>query len=423
MSLGKRTPKYSVIIPSYNGIRYVPTCIQSILEQECEDFELIISDDHSVDGTKDFLRTLHDKRVVLIEPRESLSMTEHWEWALSHARGEWCIFVGQDDGLQPYFFQLSDRLTQAAQEKGLRAIMSSRAYFFWEGCEYIYGDNAVTYQAKNKVSVLNARWEAFKALIGWQNYFELPQMYTTSLFHRDLLLEARQRQAGRVFLCHPQDANLAVVACSLERRYLKSYVPLGWVGSSPKSAGMAIAGNVEGARKDDQEEIDSLRRDYLKKISSSGMQYHELAGAFSLNSPALYFWQAFLQTPYLRSDRINAWILSNPFRYVLFATVLMQIKSERGEEGEKNRRLQWFGDMVNTNSCSIRGVRSLCALLSVAGFLFWPMDMLRRVAGKVWRSLDFSSVRYVRKRSDYDCVNMEASSAEITNLVRQRGWL
>ena len=37
--------------------------------------------------------------ITILHTQESLSMTEHWEWALSHAKGEWRIFVGQDDGL------------------------------------------------------------------------------------------------------------------------------------------------------------------------------------------------------------------------------------------------------------------------------------------------------------------------------------
>ena len=100
----KKVLKYSIIIPVRNGIQYLPSCINTILVQKYSNYELIISNDHSTDGTKEYLDTLsNNKNIKIIEPAEPLSMTEHWEWALSHATGEWQIFVGQDDGLQHYF--------------------------------------------------------------------------------------------------------------------------------------------------------------------------------------------------------------------------------------------------------------------------------------------------------------------------------
>jgi glycosyltransferase involved in cell wall biosynthesis len=416
-------PKYSVIIPTFNGINYLPACVKSILDQSYEDFELIISDDHSVDGTKEYLLTLQDSRVSVIEPPESMSMTEHWEWALSHAKGEWSIFVGQDDGLQPYFFELSDRLTREAQANGLRSIMSSRALFFWKGCEYIYGDVAVSYLGQNKTKIHNSKFEALKALLGLHTYFELPQMYTTSIFHKDLLKEARFKQNGRVFSGHPQDANLAAVACSLETRYLKSYIPLGWVGSSPKSAGMAIAGNVGAANKKDQSDIESLRKTYLKKISDSGMQYHELAGAFSLNSPALYFWQALLKTPALRTDRLNAVIHSRIFRRIIFSCVLFDIRTKKENSAVKLERLKGFDELLRVNQFSMAPVQLLCNLQWLARLIFWPFSLVRRVVAKVLRLLDSASIRYECRWSDGVTIDMAEASAHIAGLTKARGWL
>ena len=100
--------KYSILIPTRNGIKYLPFCIKSILSQDYINFELIVSDNHSTDGTWQYLKSIHDNRVKIIKPVHSLSMTDHFEWLLSHAGGEWIILLGDDDGLQPYFFELSD---------------------------------------------------------------------------------------------------------------------------------------------------------------------------------------------------------------------------------------------------------------------------------------------------------------------------
>lgn len=167
-------------------------------------------------------------------------------------------------GMQAYFFELADILTDIALEHGLRTITSSRAYFFWKGCESVYRDIAISYVATNKWAIKSIKCDGLKALFGLITYFDLPQMYTTSLFHQDLLDEARLLQNGSVLTAHPQDANLAAIAYSLEDKYLRSFIPLGWVGTSPKSAGMAVSCfkvNVNLGF----DNLEPLKEEYIKK--------------------------------------------------------------------------------------------------------------------------------------------------------------
>lgn len=302
--------KYSIIIPSFNGLDYLTSCIESIFFHKYSNYEIIVSDDNSTDGTSEYLNGLKYENLKILKTPHRMSMTEHWEWALSHAEGEWCIFVGQDDGLQPYFFELSDILTDYALKINCRTITSERAYYFWPNCDHVYGNAHVSYTAIPLVMRKSTVLSAFQALTGVFFYFNLPQMYTTSLFHRSILDEARAKQGGRVFVTHPQDANLAAIACSLDRYYIKSLVPLGWVGTSPKSAGMAITSPSRDSA--------NLRNIYLEKIRSSPLAYCSLIGEFSLDSAILYFWGALLQTKTLRGALINRVLHSKLFKYIIF---------------------------------------------------------------------------------------------------------
>ncbi|HEC65250.1 MAG TPA: glycosyltransferase family 2 protein [bacterium] len=56
-------PLVSVVMPVYNGIQFIKESVQSILTQTLQDFELIIYDDGSTDGTQDYLKTLRESRV------------------------------------------------------------------------------------------------------------------------------------------------------------------------------------------------------------------------------------------------------------------------------------------------------------------------------------------------------------------------
>lgn len=399
--------KYSIIVPSRNGGKYLEACIETIVTQEYDDYELIISDDHSTDGTKEYLkRYLSHPNVTVIEPTEELSMTEHWEWALSHATGTWQIFVGQDDGLQPYFFKLADKLTSLAKEKNIRTIMSSRAYYFWDGCEPVYGDISVDFSAINKVKVHNSFYEAIKALLGIQTYFELPEMYTTSLFHKSILNEAREKQNGQVLTCHPQDANLGVIACSLEKHYLKSYIPLGWVGSSPKSAGMAIGAQSKGFKEEDAEILKKLEQEYTEKIKKSKFRYNEFAGNFSFGDIPLYFWQAFLETPSLRSRKINNILSSKIFKYILFSSLQTRLWMENINQ----KKMEEFKHILKKNECSLALIQIISIFIITITICYKSINLFFRATRKLYRIFFGSSIKIHFNRSDNHDITMKKAS-------------
>lgn len=400
--------KYSIIIPARNGGEYLQACIETIIFQDYDDYELIISDDHSTDGTKEYLATLFDNsKIKVIEPtKKELSMTEHWEWALSHAIGSWQIFVGQDDGLQPYFFKLADKLTNIADKKKIRTIMSQRAYYFWEGCEPVYGDVSVSFIASNKTKIHNSAFEASKALFGIQNYFELPEMYTTSLFHKSILDEARLKQNGKVLTCHPQDANLGVIACSLDKHYLKSYIPLGWVGSSPKSAGMAIGSENKNFNKENAEVLKDLQQEYRDKIKKSKFEYNELAGDFAFGNIQLYFWQAFLETPSLRSEKINKVLISNFFKYIFFSAINTSLFLSK----QKQEKKYPFKKILNKNKCLYSIVISLSSIILIFTTVSKIIYIFFRIIRKLHRLFFSQNSRINFNRSSNKNMTMRKAS-------------
>lgn len=61
------SPTISVIMPVYNTAKYLNEAIESILNQTFTDFEFIIIDDCSTDGSKNIIKSYNDKRIILIE--------------------------------------------------------------------------------------------------------------------------------------------------------------------------------------------------------------------------------------------------------------------------------------------------------------------------------------------------------------------
>ncbi len=94
----------SIIIPVYNGEKYLRECLDSILAQTCADIEVLAVDDGSADATADIIRGYAeaDPRVRYIyKPNGGQSSARNC--GLEYAKGEYVSFVDSDDTLLPEF--------------------------------------------------------------------------------------------------------------------------------------------------------------------------------------------------------------------------------------------------------------------------------------------------------------------------------
>jgi glycosyltransferase involved in cell wall biosynthesis len=85
-----------VTLPTWNRLPLLRKAIDSVLAQTYRDFELIIADDGSTDGTRDYLEAIDDPRVRPIR-LEHHGLTSARSAALRHVRGEWVAFLDSDD--------------------------------------------------------------------------------------------------------------------------------------------------------------------------------------------------------------------------------------------------------------------------------------------------------------------------------------
>ena len=355
--------KYSIIIPVRNAARYLPTCVETVLSQPYSDFELIISNNHSTDGTGAYLDALEHPNLKKVMPPEPCCMSEHFEWALAQATGEWLIFLGADDGLLPYFFELADTLTACADKKHIRAIMSRRAYYFWPGCERFYGNTCVSYFAVNRVEVRHSLLGILNALFGIGFYFDLPQMYSNALFHRSLIHDAIKKQ-GRVFTSITPDANLAALACGLETRYLFSYIPLGWVGASPASNGfsVSVASISYGAAGTAQNEQKNRSNDFFTLNDKSGLRYDARLGNPRLSSSRFLFLDVLYKTEKLRSEALNR-LFSAKF---LLSLVIAKEYEEAGRDVARIENVKTVSSNLGVRWTCCRTLSPLISLISFA---------------------------------------------------------
>lgn len=97
------TPKVTVLIPVFNREHFVSDAIRSVIEQDFDDFELLVVDDGSTDRTPDVLETWkgRDPRVQVITSATNQGIPGALNLGLAHARGEYVARLDSDDLILP----------------------------------------------------------------------------------------------------------------------------------------------------------------------------------------------------------------------------------------------------------------------------------------------------------------------------------
>ena len=110
------SPKVSVVVPNYNHAPYLKTRIGSILEQTFQNFELILLDDCSPDGSADILRSYADNPHVActdINTRNTGSPFAQWLKGIGRAKGEYVWLAESDDVASPHFLSVMSAVMDA----------------------------------------------------------------------------------------------------------------------------------------------------------------------------------------------------------------------------------------------------------------------------------------------------------------------
>lgn len=101
-------PTVSVIVPNYCHAPYLEQRIESILQQTFQDFELILLDDCSTDGSREILERYRNHPKVsgiFYNERNSGSPFKQWEKGLSKAKGDYVWIAESDDFASPHFLE------------------------------------------------------------------------------------------------------------------------------------------------------------------------------------------------------------------------------------------------------------------------------------------------------------------------------
>ncbi|MBI3538574.1 MAG: glycosyltransferase family 2 protein, partial [Chloroflexi bacterium] len=110
----------SVIIPTYNGLRFLPTCLNALRAQTDRDFEILVVDDASRDGTRELLaRDYSDARVIALEKNRGFARAVNA--GIRAARGDCIALLNNDTEADAHWLEEIQRAFQTNPRAGIVA--------------------------------------------------------------------------------------------------------------------------------------------------------------------------------------------------------------------------------------------------------------------------------------------------------------
>lgn len=225
--------RFSVVIPTRERAETLKYAIQTCLAQQFDSYEIIIQDNCSSSATKEVVDSFKSEKIKYFRSKVPLAMSENWELALSHAVGEYIIFIGDDDGLLLNALPKIDRLIR---ELNTKALCWTPINYFWPNVP-LPSANMIKIPWKHGIRFLHSIEVIPKAANNQLNPGRLPMIYHNAI-HRDLVALLRKK-TGRVFGACAPDVYTGFAFAYLLKVYPVLDYPMSIIGVSAKSNGLA----------------------------------------------------------------------------------------------------------------------------------------------------------------------------------------
>jgi glycosyltransferase involved in cell wall biosynthesis len=252
--------RFSIVIPTRQRHETLPYTLETVLGQNFENYEIVVSDNFSSPETKAVVDSFGSTKIRYFRTAKPLAMSDNWEFAVEQAQGEYITVLGDDDGLLPHALSELDRLLRELQVPLLH----------WKQIEYNWPSHVIESQRNLLIIPTNQHnrqihstqvlhYIAQKKCSAFSN---LPMIYN-SFVHRDLVAQVRSVN-GRVFKSLVPDIYSGVAFASRVKSFYSVGRPMAIAGRSGNSIGSAVFANQKTA----------VIQDFETLNQKSGFQLH-----------------------------------------------------------------------------------------------------------------------------------------------------
>ena len=224
--------KFTVVVPTRERADVLVDCLRTVVAQDYEPLEILVSDNFSGDDTEAAVRSFDDPRITYVNTGRRLSMSDNWEFALGHVTDGWVTIIGDDDGLLPDSLERAAGIVRAT---GTRAIRSSVCAYQWPSLTG-EGFGRIRIPLERGSAVRDSREWLRKVIEARASYLDLPMLYNGGFVDVAVLRTIRTR-TGRFYRSPIPDVYAAIAIASVVDSYVYSRVPLAINGASRHSTG------------------------------------------------------------------------------------------------------------------------------------------------------------------------------------------
>jgi len=231
-------PLLSVVVPTLNRPGTLRHALATMVCQPVDaDCEFIVQNNGGNPDIAEMVEGLKDARFKHFAGDTVLTMTDNWEAALGHAKGEYVTFIGDDDGLMPYACATATDILAGRKID----LLSWRAYsYHWPNYYHPAFCNRLLAEIDLASSVkrISSRSELARIFAFQAHYSYLPMIYNS--FVRRSVIDRMRAIAGRYFIGLSPDVASGIANAALTDSFIRLSRPLGMAGFSQHSTGHAL---------------------------------------------------------------------------------------------------------------------------------------------------------------------------------------
>ncbi len=259
-------PYFSIVVPIYNRENVVGRCLDSILRQRFDDYELILVDDGSTDGSVQVMDRYLSPKVSLIRHPENLGIGPARNTGFSASQGDWLIPFDSDDEMTDDALEIIFRITKGTPD--------------WVGCvkfmvRYDTGElspdppfidevlDYLAYVKKIDTYVLCEGANIYKKPNGDKAIWPKDRSIET-LFHLDWMHRGFMRTVPQVVRIYHRDAG---------NQFHQVFDRIKIIGSAPDMAGM-----IDGIMERHEAALKAHAPKNFKRLLTEACKFHLLTG-------------------------------------------------------------------------------------------------------------------------------------------------
>ena len=314
-------PRYSIIIPTFERQNLLANTIKGCLLQDYDDFEVLVSNNYSQDGTRRVLdQFISEARVRVVHTDKKLSMQDHFAFAMKHSRGDYVLVLGDDDGVSPSIFKIMDEVLTKSNANLVR--FKSALYYHndWLGFE----KNTLHFSTKSSGDYFSVNIDdVIQSYCNFTGYQFFPLLFH-SIYKRELITQV-DRVVKHMFVGAPDHSFPFLLLTQPNASLCYVDMVLGFGGRSQNS-NAAFYGAKEGRTKPNQKRHTEWA---TEMDSNTRLPYHEP----NINVPGNFVPAAFSYAKFFFPLRLEPYNL-DPFE-------LSKIIQKDLEECLCGRRAAW----------------------------------------------------------------------------------